>query len=148
MFLSANNFFWRVERAGGRIVRAGLWRELGRPEARLIGVQYLAGDDGKRQAGFVAVAEPPAWAGLVPGERFGTYGIEIDARTPDSPAGTQVLATIPDVFGPGRSAEMTYYETEAGAKVFAAGALNFGGSAERPAVRRLLESLWARTSVL
>ena len=40
---------------------------------------------------------------------------------------------------------MTYYETDAGAKVFAAGALSFGGS-ELSAVWRLLDYLWARTS--
>jgi hypothetical protein len=44
-----------------------------------------------------------------------------------------VLARIPDAFGPGKSAEMTYYETRRGAKVFAAGVMNFGGSALWPA---------------
>ena len=46
--------------------------------------------------------------------------------------------------GPGRSAEMTYYETPAGAKVFAAGALNFAASIGEPVVARLVENLWAR----
>jgi len=147
-FLSSNNFFWRVERRGDAILRdRRTWREVDRPEASLVGVQYLGNDDGTRQASYVVAPDAPAWAfegsGLTPGERFGTYGIEIDARTADSPPGTQVLATIPDVFGPGRTAEMTYYETEAGAKVFAAGSMNFGGSAERWAVRTLLNNLWA-----
>jgi hypothetical protein len=39
---------------------------------------------------------------------------------------------------------MTYYETPAGAKVFAAGALNFGASLGDPAVDRLLANVWAR----
>lgn len=150
-FLSANNFFWRVERRGDELRRVGLWRDLGRPEAALVGVQYLANDDGSRQAPFVVAADAPPWVwdgtSIGPGERVGSYGIEIDARTPDSPPGTVVLATVPDLLGPGRTAEMTYYETAAGAKVFAAGVLNFGGSAERWAVRRLLDNLWARTSV-
>lgn len=149
-FLSANNFFWHVRRGRDWIVRVGLWRDLGRPEARLLGAQYLANDDGSRQKGFVVAPDAPAWTfdgtGLGPGATFGRYGIEIDARTPHSPPGTQVLATIPDAFGPGRSAEMTYYETAAGARVFSAGALNFGGSAEQWPVRRLLENLWARTA--
>ena len=51
---------------------------------------------------------------------------------------------MPDLFGPGLTAQMTYYETAAGAKVFAAGAIDFGGSATVPTVRRLLENLWAR----
>ena len=45
------------------------------------------------------------------GDRFGSFGIEIDTRTADSPRGLRVLARIPDVFGPGRSAEMTYFTT-------------------------------------
>ena len=43
--------------------------------------------------------------------------------------------------GPGRTAEMTYYETAAGAKVFAAGALNFGASVGDPVVARILDNL-------
>lgn len=153
MFLSANNFFRRVDRVSERIELVDVWRDLGRPEARLCGVQYIASDRGERQAGCVVMgAETAPWAfegtGLANGARFGRYGIEIDSTTPDSPPGTQVLARIPDLFGPGRSAEMTYYETPAGARVFSAGALNFGGQIELwPEVSRLLENLWARMSV-
>jgi hypothetical protein len=57
-----------------------------------------------------------------------------------------VLASIPNLMGPGRSAEMTYYETPAGAKVFAAGALNFAASIGDPAVARLVENVWTRLS--
>ena len=39
---------------------------------------------------------------------------------------------------------MTYYETPQGAKVFAGGAIDFGGSATLPTVSRLLSNLWAR----
>jgi hypothetical protein len=41
---------------------------------------------------------------------------------------------------------MTYYESPAGAKVFAAGALNFSASVGDPTVARLLENVWARLS--
>jgi hypothetical protein len=41
---------------------------------------------------------------------------------------------------------MTYYETARGAKVFDAGVINFGGSAQQPVASRLLEALWARLS--
>jgi hypothetical protein len=58
-----------------------------------------------------------------------------------------VLAHIPDLLGPGRSAEMTYYETPSGARVFAAGALNFGASLGSPEVDRLLANVWARLTV-
>ena len=45
--------------------------------------------------------------------------------TPLSQPGTKVLALIPNLFGPGLHAEMTYYETDAGARVFSAGVLDF-----------------------
>jgi hypothetical protein len=64
-----------------------------------------------------------------------------------SPPGIQLLAHIPDLLGPGRTAEMTYYETPEGAKVFATGSLNFGASLGRPEVDRLVSNMWARLSV-
>ena len=148
MFLSANNFFWRVTRRGPTIERARLWRDLGRPEAALVGVQYAASDGGRRQAGYTVTGAGEApWAfagtGLADGAIFGTYGIEIDSRTPASPRGTLVLAAIPNLLGR-HSAEMTYYETPAGAKVFAAGTLNFAASIARPEVSRLVENVWQR----
>jgi hypothetical protein len=42
---------------------------------------------------------------------------------------------------------MTYYETRAGAKVFAAGALNFAASLDEPQVARLVQNLWDRLSL-
>ena len=41
---------------------------------------------------------------------------------------------------------MTYYTTPRGAKVFAAGAINFGGSALWPVTSKLLENLWTELS--
>jgi hypothetical protein len=151
LFLSANNFFWKVVRRGPYLIRIAQWRRLGRPEASLVGVQFDAGDYGRRQAPYVvtgATIEPWVFAGtgLENGDRFGTYGFEIDKRARSSPAGTHVLATIPNLMGRGRSAEMTYYETPRGARVFAAGALNFAASASDLLVSRLLENLWARLS--
>ena len=148
MFLSANNFFWKVRRDGQRLTKVAQWRTLGRPEAALAGVQFAAGDYGGRQAGYVVHGSSWAFAGtgLQDGDRFGQYGFEIDARSPASPAGTQLLASIPNLMGPGRSAEMTYYETPECAKVFAAGALNFAASLGRPAVALLIENVWARLS--
>ena len=57
-----------------------------------------------------------------------------------------MLARIPGLLGPTRSAEMTYYETTTGAKVFAAGALDFAASLGRPDVAQLMENVWARLS--
>ena len=148
LFLAANNFFWRVDREGERLRRVRVWRDLGRPESALVGVQYIGSDYGGRQAGYVVgdTGWPFDGTGLGRGDVFGLYGIEIDARTSASPPGTRLLASIPDLMGVGRSAEMTYYETPSGAKVFAAGTLNFAASVGDPKVSRLLENVWTRLS--
>jgi hypothetical protein len=151
-FLAANNLYRRVDRVGHTLVRRAPWRDLGRPESGVVGVQYVGSNNGAVQAGYTvtgAASTPWAFAGtgLVDGSVFGRYGIEIDARTAASPRGIQVLARIPSLLSNGRSAEMTYYETPAGAKVFAAGVINFGASLGTPAVDRLLTNVWARLSV-
>jgi len=78
-FLTANNFFWRVNREGGRLRRVAKWRDLGRPEAALIGVQYRANDEGQRKGAFVIRdTADAAWlfdgTGLVDGSAFTGYG--------------------------------------------------------------------------
>jgi hypothetical protein len=155
MFLSANNFFWKVDKHGQTLRKIGKWRDVGRPEAALIGVEYRANDDGQRQGLFAvenSAAVPWLWAGtgLTDGSQFGQvvggYGIEIDSLAPQSPPGTVVVAQIPDLLGPGLTAQMSYYETAAGAKVFAGGTLDFGGSATFWPVKQILDNLWARLS--
>jgi hypothetical protein len=151
LFLAANNFFCRVRRDGVRIVREQQWREVGRDEARLVGVRYVGSDQGQRQAPYTVVGAAAApWlfegTGLRDGDTFGRYGIEIDARSPASPPGTTVLAHAQDLMGPGRSAELTYYETPAGARVLAAGAINFVASMTDGRVERLVENAWRRLS--
>ena len=130
MFLSANNFFWQVQRRGGILTRTRKWRDIGRPGVALLGVQYRGNDDGRIQRPFIvrgATTAPWLFAGtdLSDGAEFGQelggYGIEIDATTTASPPGTIVVAEIPEIYGPTFTAQMTYYETPEGAKVFAAG---------------------------
>jgi hypothetical protein len=152
VFLSANNFFYRVIRRGETMIRAGRWRDLGRPEASFIGAEYVDWNhDTYRNRPYVVTGvEKTPWlfrnTGLRNGDSFGTYGIEIDAPAPSSPAGVTVVATISDEFGPGQSADMTYYETGNGAKVFDAGVINFGGTARSKPVSTMIENLWARLS--
>jgi hypothetical protein len=148
MFLSANNLFWKVKREGSLLRRVAMWRSLGRPEASLVGAQWVASNYGSVQAPYVvqgATGSPWAFAGtgLRSGSSFGRYGIEIDARAPSSPAGTRVLARVPHLIGQ-HDAEMTYYETGSGARVFAAGVVNFAASINDPAVSRLVDNLWSR----
>jgi hypothetical protein len=154
IFLSANDFFWRVDRHGRLLRRIAQWRQLGRPEAALIGVEYRGNDRGERKGPYIVRRTAGfGWlfngTGLAVGSRFtgfgyptGPFGIEIDATAPSSPPGTQVLAEIPNLFGRGVTAQMTYYETTAGAKVFAAGAFTLGGAATTQPVARMLDNLW------
>ncbi len=150
MFLSANNFFWKVDRDGQLLRRVQMWRKLGRPEASLVGSQWSAGNGGSLQKPYLvqgAATQPWAYAGtgLRNGSAFGRYGIEIDARSQSSPPGTAVLARIPNLIG-AHDAEMTYYETAAGGRVFSAGVVNFAASITDPAVSRLVENVWERLS--
>jgi hypothetical protein len=151
-FLAANAFFYKVIKSGNLLYGRWRWRDLGRPEAALIGVQYL--DWFRRiydlDPYVVTGARAAPWlfagTGLRNGDRFGNFGIEIDHRTAASPQRTILLAHAPNIFGRGETAEMTYYRMGR-AKVFAAGVLNFGGSTRRTAVASMLENIWARLTV-
>jgi hypothetical protein len=148
-FLSANNYFWRIDIHGDVMFRIRQWRDLGRPEASLLGVQYRANDRGEHRAPWLVHRTPAAsWlfrgVQLKDGNEFGTAGIEIDATAPQTPAGTEIVAEVPNLFGPGFTAQMTYYETREGAKVFAAGAFSLAGAMRDPHVARLVANLWAR----
>jgi len=165
IFLFANDFFWQVVRRGDVMTRTRMWRDLGRPEARLIGVEYRANDRGERKGPWIVrtSAETP-WlfrgTGLHPGSRIGNGGIEIDSTTSASPPGVHVVAEIPRIYGAGFTAQMTFYTTRRGAKVFAAGAFGLVESIlepdkklpdtraerSRPAAARLLENLWTELS--
>jgi hypothetical protein len=149
MFLSAANFHWRAERRASTLRLVRPWRQLGRPEAALVGVQVAATGRGGGKPYVVqgASAEPWVFAGtgLANGSTFGRFGAEVDATTKQSPEGTVVLARISRAIGR-RSAEMTYYRTGAGAQVFAAGVLGFASALEQPEVAGLVGNVWARLS--
>ena len=114
MFLSANNFFWQVVRRGQYLTKTKLWRDLGRPEAALIGVQYRANGKAPRRPWIVRRSHAVSWVfagtGLRIGSQLSRGGVEIDQTTPASPRNVQVLAEIPHLFGPGMTAQMTYHE--------------------------------------
>ena len=149
-FLSANAFFYKVVKHGEEMDGRWRWRDLGRPEAALVGAEYVDWNHDRypnRPFDVTGVRKAPwlfAGTGLHDGSRFGTYGIEVDSVAPSSPPGTEILARIPSIFGPGETAEMTYYATAGGAKVFSAGVMNFGGSSLWPVVSTMLENLWSR----
>jgi N,N-dimethylformamidase beta subunit-like, C-terminal len=150
-FLSANNFFYKVEVHGNTMVGRTPWRDTGRPEAALVGAEYVGWNEGKypnRPYHVVDTGAAPwlfAGTNLHDGSLFGHYGIEIDEPDHASPPGTHVLAVIPGEFGPDRPADMTIY-TRGRSTVFDAGALNFGASAHWSSVSRLVSNLWSHLS--
>ena len=148
VFLAADNLHWRVVRVGSLLRRKEQWRSIGRPEAAIAGVQYRANDHGTRGAYVVRDTRCAPWlfrgTRLRVGSKFGWSGVEIDASTAASPPGLCVVAEIPHLLGRTRTAQMTYYETPAGAKVFAAGAFSLPSGYR--VMRVMLDNLWARLS--
>jgi hypothetical protein len=149
-FLTANNFFWKITIKDDVMTRVAKWRDLGRPEAALIGVEYRANDEGQHQNPWILrpASTTTPWLfdkmGLAVGGMVSKGGIEIDATAPSSPKNVRVVAEIPNLYGPGFTGQMTYYETPAGARVFAAGAFSLAADVWKPAVDRLLSNLWER----
>jgi hypothetical protein len=148
IFLSANNFYWKIVIHGRLMYRVIKWRDLGRPEASLLGVEYFHNDSGEHRGNWIVRdAEHFRWlldgTGLGNGGRISNGGIEADHVTSASPKSTKVVAEIPNLYGPGMTAQMTYYE-KAGAKVFAAGAFTLAGGIRQPRVQHLMDNLWKR----
>src|SRR4051812_3368394 len=148
IFLSANNFYWKIVIHGRVMYRVIKWRDLGRPEAALLGVEYFHNDSGEHRGNWIVRdAGHFGWllggTGLSNGGSISNGGIEADHVTSASPKSTRVVAEIPNLYGPGMTAQMTYYE-RGGAKVFAAGAFTLAGGIRQPKVQRLMDNLWKR----
>jgi hypothetical protein len=150
-FLSANNFFYKVDVHGNTMVGRTTWRSLSRPEASLVGAQYVGWSHGSRwpnQPYHVIDREAAPWlfkgTGLQDGATFGRYGIEIDEPNTESPDDTDTVARIPHEFGD-KDADMTIY-TMGRSTVFDAGVFNFGASAHWPKISRMVSNLWSHLS--
>jgi hypothetical protein len=152
MFMCSNNFFRRVNVHAGVMTLVGQWRDLGRHEGSLIGVEYYKNDNGEHQHPWIvqsAAARVPwlfANTNLSAGDAFSNAGIEADRVTANSPRQVVVVAKIPNLYGDGRDSDMTYYETRAGAKVFAAGAFSLTSAMGSEPVQTLMVNLWAKLS--
>jgi len=149
-FLSANNFFYRVRIHGDTMVGRTRWRDLGKPEASLIGAQYVGWNESNwpNRPYHVINREAAPWlfkgTGLQNGATFGNYGIEIDEPNTVSPDDTDVLADIPHEFG-NKAADMTIYRMGR-STVFDAGVFNFGASAHWGKISRMVSNLWSHLS--
>jgi hypothetical protein len=144
IFLASNDLYWKVDVGGGAMHRNARWRDLGRPEAALVGAQYAGSKTGDAAPYIVGDSAVSAWAfegtGLATSDLFSYAGTEFDVRTAASPPDTQVLATVRT---PTHRGEMTYYEL-GNAKVFAPGTF-FSGRLLQAAESRLLENVWNRS---
>jgi hypothetical protein len=149
MFLATTNFLWKMVRHGNRITRVAMWRQLGRPESRIIGVQYRANDEGEHRGPYqLTPFGRRSWqfAGVDEHDlaKWRWLGIEYDMTTSVSPPGTHVLAQVnPHMPNPNVRGDMTYY-TRGGAKVFASGTLNLCSGLVFVQFRTLFENLWQR----
>jgi len=146
IFLSANNFYSKITIHDGVMTRVGWYRYLHQPESALVGVQFYDNDLGEHRGHWIVRPTDAGrrlfeGTGLLPGDRLVSGGIEADEVTTASPPHLRVLAEIVNLFGDGRNAQMTYYETAQGAKVFAAGAFTLACSSWEPHVSRLIENL-------
>ncbi|HKD94545.1 MAG TPA: N,N-dimethylformamidase beta subunit family domain-containing protein [Gaiellaceae bacterium] len=150
-FLAANSFFYKVKVSGNTMTGRIPWRNVGRPEAALIGAQYAGWDEGNypnRPYRIRNTGAAPwlfAGTGLHNGSSVGNYGIEVDEPNASSPPHTHILAEIPNELGPGKPADMTIY-TRGRSTVFDAGAINFEASAHWPALSRFFSNLWSHLS--
>lgn len=83
------------------MTRVGKWRDLGRPEAALVGVEYYNYDENGRGGSpwILRTSNAGKWifrgTGLHSGSQFSSGGIKADSVCAASPRGTQVLAEIP-----------------------------------------------------
>jgi len=149
-FLSANNFFYKVDVHGDTMTGRTRWRDLGKPEASLVGAQYVGWNESnwRNRPYHVVNREAAPWlfkgTGLRNGATFGKYGIEIDEPNTVSPDDTEVLAEIPHEFGT-KAADMTIYRMGK-ATVFDAGVFNFGASAHWGTISRMVSNLWSHLS--
>ena len=101
MFLSANNFFWQVVRRGQTLTKTKLWRDLGRPEAALIGVQYRANGKAPRQPWIIRRSPAASWIFAGTGLRAGIAALE--RRRRDRPDDTRVASQHPGAGGDSES---------------------------------------------
>lgn len=156
MYLAGNGLYRKVTLDGAQMelrrdgsrhthdgTRGGLWRDLGRPEARVLGVQFTRA--GQLTYHPYVVHDETHWiyagTGLENGDAFGVAGAsgyETDKISASSPPAAQLLAKgtnlqASDELGraqadPNGGAAMTCFTTPGGGKVFSAGSVSYGGA--------------------
>lgn len=131
-FFGANDVYWRVDfESGDRVMycnktnNAYWWRNLGRPEAQLVGIAYTDGMLGTGYQGYrifqprshyLRLTELKLMQILGAGSTF--IGHEGDEPQPESPANLRIIGHNEDI-----GCTMTSYVAPSGAQVFAAGTI-------------------------
>ncbi|MGP3984029.1 N,N-dimethylformamidase beta subunit family domain-containing protein [Streptomyces sp. KR80] len=155
VFLSANTLYWQVDLAPSpsgapdRLLscrkrrghgKPALWRELGRPEQQLLGIQY-AGRVPEPRPMVVRNADHWLWEATGAGEGDelpGLVAAEADRYFPRTPLPEHtrriLLAHSPyeDVEGVVRHQETSLYRAPSGALVFASGTFAWSPALDRP----------------
>jgi len=121
--------------------RTLLWRDLGLPEAQLVGIMYLT----DRVDADIVVQNTSHWifadTGLSDGDPLpGLLGYEVDATDASSPANLVVLGNSPSKYesNPVMHSQMATYTAPSGATVFAAGSMEWSWGLDdynAPAIR-------------
>ena len=145
-FLSANNFFWGVVKRGRSIEKTKQWRDLGRPEAALIGVQYRGNDNGRNRGPWIVRDSAPRCSrGWASGTDPASAAVGSRSTTPPpTPPWHEGAGRDPEPLRPRLHRPDDVLRDAGGAKVFAAGAFTLAGSISSPDVGLLVANVWAR----
>ena len=146
-FLSANDFFYKVVKHGDLMDGRWRWRDLGRPEAALVGAQYV---DWNHDVSEPAVHRRPAsaapWLFRHQASQTATRSASTGSR---STRARRVLRPGPAFSRHSRNLRCRRERGDdvlldaGGREVFSAGVMNFGGSALWPQVRTMIGNLIA-----
>jgi hypothetical protein len=160
LYLSGNGIYWKVTFAGRQMEvqkgggiheqtgeRGGLWRNLARPEAALLGVRYDARHYPDCGPYVVRSGQASSWifagTGLQDGDSFGISGLNTATCASGAASGWEQDGIDPAHQPPdlvflaeglvdgGAGADMTYYEAASdppSGGVFSVGSITFGGS--------------------
>lgn len=167
-FLGANAAYWRIDTApssldgrpdrvivGPKVSGVDRWREAGRPEQALVGVQYIAPLSFDFTPLVVTNADHWLWArtGLSNGDQIpDMVGYEIDTVFADvaRPVGEQILLSASPFQG--NIQNTSIYQAPSGALVFGSGTMNWNRglghpwyrSQEREAIKQATRNLLGR----
>ena len=149
MFLSANNFFWRIDVQAGVMTRVAQWRNARPPRGAPAGRPVHRQRPGREPARLGAYGRrhrtgSSRASSSAAGGAFSKGGIEIDAVAPSSPAWHPDRGGDPEPLRPGQVGAHDVLRDEEGPRVFSAGAFTLAGAIRQPAVRTLLTNLWER----